>query len=255
MKAVALTFLEQVRQSRHCVWLRVFLQLTAFGLAIISPSIWLKSRIRPSENQFFLNARREIKNYRFIPVSLGSLVEKSLSTTEIFNGHFIDARSQRISVFVGNWKTGRGDLNSLGHTPEKCWVRTGFQIVPYSGPSQLGILFGRRQIPFQCRILKHSDLGAPEITLWAVCIDGIWDGIPYEPPLEKIKDDYTVLEQFQNALILCKWRWEFFYDRILLRSNPAARKQFIRFSTPIITEWQPALDELVAFANRWLEPY
>jgi hypothetical protein len=104
MKVAALTLLEQVGHLRYYAWLRVFLQLTLFGLTIIIPWMWFQSHGRPPENRFFFNARREIPDYRFIPVSLGSLVEKNLSATELFNGHFINARSQRVSVFlvIGN---------------------------------------------------------------------------------------------------------------------------------------------------------
>ena len=247
--------LKQVRQTRHYVLLRTFLQLIAFGFAVISPHIWIQSHARPPQNPFYLKARREIPNYRFISVPLGPRVEKSLSTTELFNGHFIDARSQRVSVFVGNWQPGQGDISSVTHTPEKCWVGTGFQIVKYGGPSQVTIPIGGRQISFQCRVLKRSDLGTAEITLWAACIDGLWDGIPYELPLEQISDAYTVLDRFKNMLVGYKNRWTFLCDRLLFRSNPAGRKQFIRLSTPLTTEWQPVLSELAAFANRWLEPY
>jgi hypothetical protein len=255
MKVFALIFLEQVRHLLHCVWLRILLQLTVFGLAIVSPCLWVGHHIRPPENQLFLTVRREIPNYRFVPVDLGSQVEKSLRAKDLLNGHFIDKRSQRVSVFAANWEQGEGGFGSVGHTPEKCWVGSGFQIVPYGGPSQLSISIGGRQIPFQCRVLKRSNLVAPEITLWAACLDGLWDGIPYEPPLEQIEVSYTVWNQIQNLLVSCKTRWEFFCDPILFKSNPSARKQFIRFSTPLTTEWQPALGELVAFANRWLEIY
>jgi hypothetical protein len=250
-----MTFLEQVRHPRNYVWLRVFFLLTVFGLAVMSPRIWIQSHARPPQNPLFLKARREIQDYQFISVLLGPQVEKSLSTTEIFNGHFIDARSQRVSVFVGNWQPGQGDMSSVTHTPEGCWVANGFRILPYDGPSQLSISIGGRQIPFQCRVLKHSDLVAPEITLWAVCIDGRWEDITYEPTLEQIEDTYTVVDKFQNMLVSYMNRWACFCERVLLRSNPTARKQFIRLSAPMTTEWQPALVELAAFANRWLEPY
>ncbi len=254
MKGVVLTFLEQVGHPRHYVWLRVFFQLTAFGWAVISPRIWIQSYTRPPGNPFFLNARREIQDYRFISVPLGPRVEKILSTTELSNGHFINARFQRVSVFFGNWQPGQGDTSSVTHTPEGCWVATGFQILPYDGPSQLSISIGGRQIPFQCRVLKHSDLATPEITLWAACIDGIWNGLPYKASLEQIEDSHTVLDRLQHILVQYKNHWKFFCDSVLFRSNPAVRKQFIRFSTPLTTEWQPALGELVSFANRWLEP-
>jgi hypothetical protein len=186
---------------------------------------------------------------------LDTQTKKILEASELFNGHFLDARSNRVSVFAADWQPGQGDLDSLGHTPEKCWVGTGFQIVPFGGPSELSILVGRRQIPFQCRVLKHSNLAAPEITLWVACIDGQCDGIPYQPPIQQIEDSYAVRAQYLTLLPSYKNRWAFFCERLLLRSNPAAHKQFIRLSTPMTTEWQSALVELAAFANRWLEPY
>lgn len=42
MKVVALTFLEQVGDPRHCVWLRVVIQVTVFGLTVFSPRLWFE---------------------------------------------------------------------------------------------------------------------------------------------------------------------------------------------------------------------
>ena len=119
----------------------------------------------------------------------------------------------------------------------------------------MSILVDGRQIPFQCRVLKHSDLVAPEITLWAACIDGLWDDIPYQPPLQQIEESYAGRAQYLTLLTSYKNRWASFCGRVLLGSNPAARKQFIRLLAPMTTEWQPALVELGAFANQSLEPY
>ena len=148
-------------------------------MAVIGPRLWVQSRIRLPQDQFFLRVRREVREWRFSPVSLDIQTKKILEASELFNGHFINARSQRVSVFVGDWQPGQGDISSVTHTPEKCWVINGFQIMEYGGPSKVTIPIGGRQIYFQCRVLKRSDLGAAVITSWAACIDGLWDGIPY----------------------------------------------------------------------------
>jgi hypothetical protein len=116
---------------------------------------------------------------------------------------------------------------------------------------------GGRRIPFQCRVLKHPDLPTPEITLWTACIDGRWDDIRYEPPPVEIDGTYSVSGSLLTLLVSYKARWIFFCERIrliLFISDPTASKQFVRFSIPLTTEWQPALAELEAFAHQWLEP-
>jgi hypothetical protein len=247
--------LQQIGRLNHPIWWKSLLGLSLFCFSVIGPWLWFQSRTLLPKDQFLLSVRREVPGWRFSPVALDTQTKKILEASELFNGHFLDARSNRVSVFAADWQTGQGDLDSLGHTPEKCWVGTGFQIVPFGGPSQLSISVSGRQISFQCRVLKHSDLAAPEITLWVACIDGQCDGIPYQPPLQQIEDSYAVRAQYLTLLTSYKNRWAFFCERVLLRSNPAARKQFIRLSAPMTTEWQPALVDLTAFANRWLEPY
>ena len=67
-------------------------------------------------------------------------------------------------------------------------------------------------------------------------------------------DAVTVQDRLRTLFVSYKNRWAFFCERIHLKSNLAARKQFVRFSIPLTTEWQPALAELEAFAHQWLEP-
>jgi hypothetical protein len=231
-----------------------FFQLIAFGLAIIGPWLWLRSDDPNHENQFFLTARHSIQGWQFVPVHLGVQTQKNLGAAELFNGHFTNGCLQRVSVFSANWQPGQGDFSSLGHTPEKCWVEAGFRLAAYDGPSQICMSIGGRKIPFQCRILNHPNLGSPEIALWAACIDGQWSGIPYEPPPEQMDDAHNVPNQIRRAVASYNSRWAFFRNRVFNRLNPAARKQFIRLSTPLTAEWRAAIIELGAFADRWLEP-
>ena len=246
--------LQHSDHPRQRTWRTVFIPLIVFGLAVLGTRLWIQSHTRPPENPVFLNARHEIPGYRFVPVALGSQVEDTLATTNLFNGHFLDGRSQRVSVFAAYWQPGQGDINSLGHTPDICWVGTGFRSVRRGEPTRIFILVGGCRIPFQCRVLQHPKQSTPEITLWAACVDGRWDEVPYEPQLDMTNDAVTVQDRLRTLFVSYKNRWAFFCERIHLKSNLAARKQFVRFSIPLTTEWQPALAELEAFAHQWLEP-
>jgi hypothetical protein len=239
---------------RQRVWRTVYIPLIVFGLAVLGTRLWIESHIRPPENRVFLTARHEIPGYRFVPVAMGSKVEDTLATTNLFNGHFLDGQSQRVSVFAAHWQPEQGDMNSLRHTPDGCWVGTGFRSVRYGQPSEVFFFLGGCRIPFQCRVLQHPKLSTPEITLWAACVDGRWDEVPYEPQLDHTDAIVTARDRLWEVWVLYKNRWAFFCERIHLKSNLAVRKQFVRFSIPLTTEWQPALAELEAFAHLWLEP-
>lgn len=241
--------------SRQRVWRTVFIPLIVFGLAVLGTRFWIQSRTRPPENPVFLTARHEIPGYRFVPVALGSQVEDTLATTNLFNGHFLDQRSQRVSVFAAHWQAGQGDGGTLfGHTPEICWLGHGFRTVRHGEPSQVFIPMAGRRIPFQCRVLKHPEQPTPEITLWAACIDGRWDDIPYGPPPNQTEGEATIRTYLQGVGRTLATR---FASVRRIVQNPfasTARKQFVRFSIPLTTDWQPALAELEAFAHQWLEP-
>ena len=131
---------------------------------------------------------------------------------------------------------------------------TGFRIVGTDAPSRILISIKNKHIPFNYRILGRSDSKLSEITLWALCIEGLWDGIPYERTPEIMGDNTTVKIQFESSILSYKRRWRFFCERMFYRLNPGARKQFLRLSTPVMTEWPGAPLGLESFAKDWLEP-
>lgn len=230
------------------------LPLILFGLAILGTVVWVQSQSRSPQEPLFIEARREIPGYGFTPVALGSQVTQTLATTRLFNGHFFDGHSNRVSVFSADWPRGQGDGgNVFGHTPEICWVGAGFRTVRQGEPSQVFVAVGGRSIPFQCRILKHPDLPTPEITLWAACIDGRWDDIEFGAPPHQGDGSAVVVGYLQEVGRTLSTRWAS-VRRLVLHPYPSgARKQFVRFSIPLTTEWPGALAALERFAPLWLE--
>ncbi len=96
----------------------LFIPLIMFSLAVLGAHLWIQSHTRPSGNPVFFTIRHKIPGYRFVPVALGSQVAEALGTTNLFNGHFFDNESHRVSVYAADWQPGQGGGNSTGHTPK-----------------------------------------------------------------------------------------------------------------------------------------
>jgi len=228
--------------------------LLIFGLAVVGPALWAWVPRPPAGNPVFLKDRQEIPGYEFQAIPLSQQVVKTLATSDLLNGHFWDAGSNRFSVFRASWQPGQGTIdNAIRHTPEICWVDAGFRILNLGAPSQVTLDFSGQPISFQCRILKHPALAAPEITLWATCLDGRWDVNQQGPPANPPGGSVTVFTHLRDV-----WTIIVTQDISLRQSREQAftqhvRKQFLRFSIPVTTDWQAALTDLERFGQLWLE--
>ncbi len=123
------------------------------------------------------------------------------------------------------------------------------------GRALAGVLFfSRRSIPFQCRILKHPALATPEITVWATCLEGRWEEIVYGSTPDLTGGPTTLSAYLQESWRTVVTRWVSVRRLLKQPFTQNARKQFVRLSQPITTDWQTALADLERFAQLWLEP-
>ena len=241
--------------SRARVPYSIFITLALFGVSVFGTGFWIRTQTRPPLDPLFLTAHHQLLGYQFQEVPLGAQVAETLATTHLFNGHFFDSHSNRVSVFEAQWQAGEGTGGNLfGHTPEICWVGQGFRTVRFNEPSQVFLSFAGRPIPFQCRVLRHPQLPTPEITLWAACVDGRWDDVLLGPPPNLNDGAVTVGAYLQEVGRTLTTRWASVCRLVQNPFHVGARKQFIRFSMPLNTGWEPALIELERFAHQWLEP-
>lgn len=241
--------------SRARVRYSIIITLALFGVSVFGTGFWIRTQTRPAHDPLFLTARHQIPGYQFQEVPLGAQVAETLATTHLFNGHFFDSHSNRVSVFEAQWPAGQGTGgNIFGHTPEICWVGQGFRTVRLSEPSQVFLNFAGRRISFQCRVLRHPQLPTPEITLWAACVDGRWDDVLLGPPLNLNDEAVTVGTYLQEVGRTLTTRWASVRRLVQNPFHVGARKQFIRFSMPLNSGWEPALVELERFAHQWLQP-
>ena len=230
------------------------MSLGLFVLAVLGTAVWVRWPRPAPEDRLFLRARDRIPGYHFQPVALGATVSETLATTNLLNGHFFDARSNRVSVFSAAWQPGQGTGgNVFGHTPEICWVGAGFRTIRAGEPDHLALHLAGRSIPFQCRVLQHPELPTPEITLWAACLDGRWDDITFGAPTDMSEGTPTLVAFVQGFWRTVTTRWAGVRRLFEQPFTQNARKQFLRFSKPLTTDPQRALRELEQFATFWLE--
>lgn len=233
---------------------RALLSLGLFALAVLGTALWIRVPRPAPQNPLFLAPRPHIPGYGFQPVPLGATVAETLATTNLVNGHFIDGRSNRVSVFQASWEPGQGTGgNVFGHTPEICWVGAGFRTVRVGEPSQVSLKLFGRLVPFQCRVLQHPSLPIPEITLWAASLDGRWDDIVFGSPPDLPEKSATLLSYLTEFARTVSTRWANVRRLVQRPFTLSARKQFIRFSKPLTTDWSGALTDLEHFAQAWLE--
>lgn len=235
-------------------WAR-WVPLGVFGLAVVGTSIGVQSRIHPPDNPLFFKGRTEMPGYRFQEVPLGQQAAKSLAATRLLNGHFFDSRSDRVSVFKADWKAGEGDgSNVFGHTPELCWVGSGFKTVRLGEPLQVFLELAGQRVPFQCRILTHPGLPTPEITLWAASVDGRWDDVSLGVPADIGQPDTTLRSYLRDVGRTLWTRWAAVRRLVLQPISVSGPKQFVRLSSPVTDGWTVALADLEKFAQAWLVP-
>jgi hypothetical protein len=244
---------KKLEQARWCGWPN-WVPVWMFGLAVLGTWLGVQLRIRPSETPLYLAGRTKMPGYWFQAVPLGQQVAEKLATTRLLNGHFFDARSNRVSVFQADWKAGQVDGSALGHTPEICWVSGGFRTICLGEPSQVFVELGGQRVPFRCRILTYPGLPTPEITLWAACIDGRWDDVLLGPLADMRTPDTTLRSYVRDVGRTLSTRWAF-VRRVALQPFPVSGpKQFVRLSLPVTDGWPAALADLENFAQAWLVP-
>jgi hypothetical protein len=241
-------------QARWGVWAN-WVPLVVFGLAVLGTSIGVQTRIRPPETPIFFTERTAMPGYRFQKAPLSQQVAKSLAATRLLNGHFFDSRSDRVSVFKADWKAGEGDgSNVFGHTPELCWVGSGFRTVRLGEPLQVFLELAGQRIPFHCRILTHPGLPTPEITLWAASVDGRWDDVSIGAPADMGQLDTTLRSYVRDVGRTLSTRWAAIRRVALQPFAVSGPKQFVRLSLPVTDGWPAALADLESFAQAWLVP-
>lgn len=221
--------------------------LLAF-VAAAGPWAWFHVGAPRSQGGILLSDHPELAGYAFRPDPLSPEVLDILSTTNVVNGRFIDrAGEMKVTVFRANWLPNEGLGKTLvNHTPDVCWVNTGWRPVDAGQPDVLKYQISGQTVPFECRVFETPD-GRKEVIVWCTLVNG-------EPLTEPFRFQGNARGggRIQAAFNLGRLAIGRFLLRVERRIPATGHKQFFRFSTHMDEDVGTALTRLGEFAAKWI---
>jgi hypothetical protein len=186
-------------------------------------------------------------DYRIEPITPSE--QSSLATTNLTSGTFIGTNAQEIRVFFANWNDSNGkSLSVVQHTPDICWVKAGLQPVNLGQPEKMTIQFGTANLDFECRAFETPGGDVRQLVVWSTLVGG--------KPFQESWRFQTSKSATREAAWVQANRFlaaNQFIQSVIHRIPSERTKQFVRYSTPVQTDWQTAFETLRLFGPKWIE--
>jgi hypothetical protein len=225
------------------------------GVLWVFPSFWYD---RPAQGgTFWFGERTNVTGWVFNNVPDDQSAEKVLVADRIFNGEFTAPGDLRVRVFSAKrYEEKANEIGLFVHTPDRCWVETGWKIEP-SDPDLKTVNLHGLTIPVERRIFTTPN--QRELVYFCGLVGG--QPLPY-----RLDHNLSVGVRSGSAgsprKLAALFRasdghfWERLWESFKSRREFLGPKQFIRISTPIVdsgkTEMAAADNRLAAFLNDWL---
>lgn len=191
-----------------------------------------------------------LEGWRFRQEPLSEMARSILATTNLFNGEFLTERGDSVTVFAAGWSRGSAKVMSVvEHTPDVCWVGSGWIPVDLGQPRQVVLELGGQSIPFECRGFAGPRGGNPVLVLWCTLIDG--QVLP-EAERWSVEVDLDNVASVRLAHAARRTALGHFMHNVATRRAAHGEKQFVRLSVPVTTDWRDGLERLQSFGARWL---
>lgn len=229
-------------------WTLSGLFLSAIGGA------WAWFHVAPKQFpvSYRFHATNNIPDWSFSPEPVSRHAIEVLSTTNLFNGIFVNRSGRKVIAFMGTWDAGNPkQLAVVSHSPDVCWVGAGWRPVAVDHPEKVLIDFGDDPIPFEVRTFEAPGGGHQELTVWCTLVSGQ----VYEEAgrfIIRKEDESLPIHALKAAGARHTLRTKLL-KAVLDRIPGNGTKQFVRFSIALRGDWRPALEELRGFARVWLE--
>ena len=227
---------------------RLVIAALVLSSCIALPWAWFHVGVRPPESVLALTVRPSVHGFEFKPDKLSTEVLGLLATTNVLNGTFMPKGARgRVIAFSAEWSPTEGVGRTIvNHTPDVCWVNSGWAPVDVGQPNVQDIELSGLKVPFECRVFE-SGARDREVTIWCTLVNG-------EPQVEPFRFRSATAKggRVRAALNLSRLALGRFSERIQKRYPATGTKQFVRLSMPLGTDVHSTLAELGAFAGAWI---
>ena len=228
--------------------------LSAAILALwMFPALWYT---QGSGERVWFFERSEVNGWRFEAVPISEGAERALVADRTVNGEFRDASNAAVRVFSAKrYIENPNEIGLFVHTPDRCWVESGWKIEPVAPDTQELTLHGTR-LTMERRVFQFG--GSKELVYFCGLVDG--QVLPYRLDHNLSVGMRTALKANQvTAGALGRASdthfWQRLWTSFTSRRRLSGPKQFFRISTPLQRENIAEADaRLQQFLGQWLVP-
>lgn len=224
-----------------------------FLAAVMGAWAWFHVAPPAPGEQWRFHVATRLDGWQFEEEPLSDAARDILATTNLVNGVFTAPDHPNVTVFAAEWRAEDGQaMNVVQHTPDICWVRSGWAPVQLGQPRHLQIQLEGRPVPFECRVFGSPGGGQRELVLWSTLVGGevLEESGRWDVPSEG--SDASVIGQARATQASRRMGVHQFLGNVLARRSATRDKQFVRFSVVVTPDWESALQRLQAFAPAWL---
>jgi hypothetical protein len=240
--------------NRKKIWIVTGTLALIVGALWAFPAFWFtKGSGLPRK---WLTERQEVPSYKFNEVPVSESAERILVADKTFNGEFVPSNLKPIRVFLAKrYVEKQNEIGLFVHTPDRCWLESGWEIEPVS-PQIITVKLDGEDVPFERRIFEAR--GNRELVYFAGLVGG--RPLPY-----RLDQNLSVAMRYQvggkgdrtGSIVRVSdgHFWKRLWDAFTSREELLGPKQFVRVSTPVTDGDVAAGDErLQEFLKQWLVP-
>lgn len=227
------------------------------AVLFVFPRVWY-TRTDNGQAAQWLTEQTNAPGWTYIDTPVDKSAERLLVADKLVNGEFrrSDRSEPAIRVFgARRFKEDPKEIGLFVHTPDRCWVQSGWNLGPVD-PDYVEVDLHGRRIGFERRIFDA--MGQKELVYFAGLVGG--QTLPY-----RLDHNFSVSRRVVSAGAedrtagASRWNdsllWRRVWESFLSRRPLLGPKQFLRISTPVIADDVKGADaRLKAMLPVWLKP-
>jgi hypothetical protein len=222
------------------------------GLLWGFPKVWYTQR--GVERPVWFTERTDVEGWNYTSIPIASSAEKVLVADRTVNGEF---RKGEQAVRVFSAKRYQEKSNEIGlfvHTPDRCWVESGWKVEPVS-PDLVEVTAHGVRLAMERRVFDFR--GQRELVYFCGLVGG--QSLPYRLDHNLSVGMRTAFKDRNTAGSAARASDAHFWKRLwasfVSRRELAGPKQFLRISTQVRGDDTTVGDKLLQeFITQWLAP-